>query len=121
MFLKLPRVISLLNFIFFTRAFTWNCDTCMENVKTVAMAYNTKKGQKEFFDAIYHGFCEDKSLRTLFFQSNEKCRAHFKFHVPDVVNILTSRIESIAFEICDNWFYHVESNGNNAYTSCKKK
>lgn len=114
----------MLNFIFFTRAFTWNCDTCMENVKTVAMAYNTKKGKEEFFDAINHGFCEDIKLQTLFFETEAEsldCWTYFQYYVRRVVPILTSRIESIAYEICDNWFYHVESNGNNAYTSCKKK
>ena len=96
----------------------------MENVKTVAMAYNTKKGKEEFFDAINHGFCEDIKLQTLFFETEAEsldCWTYFQYYVRRVVPILTSRIESIAYEICDSWFYHVESNGDNFYTSCKKK
>ena len=93
----------------------------MENVKTVAMAYTTNKGQKEFFDAIHHGFCEDTTLQTQFFQSIEGCSSYFRYHIHilDDLNTLASKIESIALAICKEWFYMVGWNGVFYYTKCK--
>ena len=81
----------------------------MENVKTVAMAYTRNKGQKEFFDAVRHGFCEDITLQTPFFQSIEGCLSYFRYHIHilDDLNILASKIKSTAWAICNDWFYPI--------------
>ena len=92
----------------------------MKNVKTVAKAYTSEKGHKEFFDAVYHGFCEDKTLQTQFFRSIEACRSYFQYHTSKDLNILDSAIESLAFAICKKWFYQVIYNNNYYYTHCQK-
>ena len=90
----------------------------MKNVKTVAKAYTSEKGHKEFFDAIYHGFCEDKTLQTQFFHSLEACRSYFRYHTSKDLNILDSAIHSLAFAICKEWFYSVMYNESYYYTQC---
>ena len=78
----------------------------MDNVKKVAMAYTSEKGQKEFFDAIYHGFCEDTTLQVQFFPSIEGCRSYFQYHMSNDWYKLASTIESMADDICDKWFFY---------------
>ena len=73
------------------------------------MAYTSDKGKNEFFDAVYHGFCEDTTLQVQFFPSIEGCRSYFQYHMhmSNDLNILASKIKSTAWAICNDWFYPI--------------